>query len=146
MSETLTLLSGHIILNGISVDEKYASCLPLVRADRNKIEQVFMNLTVNAAEAMEGHGRLTLETGFDRNEKHVFVKINDTGPGVDEENMKLLFEPFFSTKPRGRGTGLGLSISHGIIKQHKGTIDVESDPGQGTAFIVRLPFEEPVEK
>ncbi|MDY6850817.1 MAG: PAS domain S-box protein [Thermodesulfobacteriota bacterium] len=139
IGETLSLLEGHIIMKGLDVVKSLDPRLPLVSAHRVKMEQVFMNLIINAAEAMEGRGRLEIKSFHDEDEGLVKVRISDTGRGVPEDIKKRLFEPFFSTKSRGRGTGLGLAISHGIINQHKGRIDVESQVGQGSSFTICLP-------
>jgi signal transduction histidine kinase len=103
------------------------------------MQQVFMNLIINAAEAMESGGRLTLATRFDPAEGCVEVEFRDTGHGISEEDMERIFDPFFTTKDVGHGTGLGLSISYGIVKEHKGAISVESEVGRGATFVVRLP-------
>ena len=137
--ETLFLLEGHVILKNITVDFEPEGNLPRIRAVKSKLEQVFLNLIVNAAEAMEGNGRLSIASEFVRSANILRVFINDTGHGVESGNMKKIFEPFYTTKKRGRGTGLGLSISHGIIKQHRGTITIESQSGQGSTFIIELP-------
>jgi len=110
--------------------------------DSDQIIQVLTNLATNAFDAMPEGGKLTLETGGD--ERTVWLKLTDTGVGIPKENMKKLFSPFFTTKKIGQGTGLGLAVSYGIIKMHRGKIDVESnvDPTAGptgTTFIVRLP-------
>jgi len=111
----------------------------MVVIDPSQIQQVFMNLIINAAEAMEGGGRLTLATRFDPVKEFIEVEFTDTGHGISEENMGRLFDPFFTTKETGHGVGLGLAISYGIIKRHEGTISVESEVGKGTTFIIRLP-------
>jgi two-component system NtrC family sensor kinase len=98
-----------------------------------------MNLIINAAEAMDGNGRLSLATRFDPAEGFVEVDFADTGHGISEENVERIFDPFFTTKEVGHGTGLGLAISYGIIKEHKGTISAVSEVGKGTTFTVRLP-------
>jgi signal transduction histidine kinase len=98
-----------------------------------------MNMIINAAEAMEGGGRLTLETRFDPVDDSVDVMFTDTGHGIREEDMPSLFDPFFTTKEVGHGTGLGLAISYGIVRKHRGTITVESEVGKGTTFIISLP-------
>jgi signal transduction histidine kinase len=100
---------------------------------------VFINMIINAAEAMEGGGRLTLETRYDPNDNSVDAMFTDTGHGIREEDMASLFDPFFTTKQVGHGTGLGLAISYGIVRKHKGAIYVESEVGKGTTFIVSLP-------
>lgn len=139
IEESLSLLSGHIIMNGITVEKDMLSRLPEIKVQKTKIEQVIINLIINAAEAMSGIGHLRLETTFLQKSNEVIFRITDTGPGIQEEDRKKLFDPFFTTKPRGRGVGLGLSISHGIIKQHGGRIEVDTYPGVGSEFSVFLP-------
>ncbi len=137
-----------------------------VSADPRQVEQVLMNLCINARDAMPGGGRLTIRTGttdLDRNfcDRHpwartgvfCFFSVSDTGCGMDDETRRQLFEPFYTTKEPGRGTGLGLSTAYGIVKQHDGMIHVESAPGEGATFTVYLPVtnqpaevrEEPLE-
>jgi len=118
---------------------KHLSELPLVRCNPGQLNQVFMNLLVNAAQAIPEHGDVTIETA--RDDDHVVIRIADTGKGIGPEHLSRLFDPFFTTKEVGKGTGLGLSISHGIIQKHHGNITVESEPGKGTTFTVRLPIE-----
>jgi signal transduction histidine kinase len=98
---------------------------------------VFTNLLVNAAHAIETRGEIRIRTRHEGSE--VVVEIADTGKGMTQETLSKLFTPFFTTKPRGQGTGLGLSVSYGIIAKHKGRIDVQSQPGQGSTFTIRLP-------
>jgi signal transduction histidine kinase len=107
--------------------------------DPSQIQQIFMNLIINAAEAMNGAGKLTLTTRLVPADNAVEVDFSDTGHGISEEDLDRIFDPFFTTKEVGHGTGLGLAISYGIIKEHKGTISVESQVGKGTTFTVRLP-------
>ena len=139
IGETLSLLDGHLIMKDILVFQDLEPRLPTVLAIRKKLEQVFMNMIINAAEAMQGKGFLGISTSSDLQKGQVYIKISDTGPGISDEARKLLFEPFFSTKPQARGAGLGLSIAHGIIRQYKGTIEVDSLPGQGATFTITLP-------
>jgi signal transduction histidine kinase len=103
-----------------------------------QLNQVFMNLLVNAAQAMEGFGRITIDL-FEQDEALV-VRISDTGKGIAPEHLSRIFEPFFTTKPVGEGTGLGLSLSYSIIHRHQGTLEVESEVGKGTCFTIRLPL------
>jgi two-component system NtrC family sensor kinase len=101
------------------------------------LQQVFLNLSLNACEAMPGGGTLTItSTAADGK---VLVKLADTGFGIKKEHFDRIFEPFFSTKPVGKGTGLGLSVSYGIIQQHGGALELESEDGQGTTFTIILP-------
>ena len=106
-------------------------CLPF------QLKQVFMNLLVNAAHAIENRGVITIRSGHDA--EHVWVAISDTGKGIDPRHLNRIFEPFFTTKPVGVGTGLGLSVSYSIIQKHNGSIEVASEPGKGTTFTIRLP-------
>ncbi len=105
-----------------------------------QLNQVFMNLLINASQAIENWGEITIRTWSDR--KNVFVAIGDTGCGIPPQNLQHLFEPFFTTKGSGVGTGLGLSIAYEIIKKHHGEITVTSQPGSGTVFTLRLPLEQ----
>jgi signal transduction histidine kinase/ActR/RegA family two-component response regulator len=118
--------------------------LARIRADAGQIEQVLMNLVVNARDAMPGGGRLTLSTrnhraAADAAVSHVVLKIADTGCGIDSAVMAHLFEPFFTTKEEGKGTGLGLATVYGIVHQSGGHLEVESAPGEGASFVVYLP-------
>jgi PAS domain S-box-containing protein len=114
--------------------------LPLLRCHPNQLAQVFANLLVNAAQAIEKQGVIRVRTRHESNE--VVVSISDTGKGMEPETLSKLFTPFFTTKPRGQGTGLGLSVSQSIIARHQGRIEVDSTPGQGTTFRILLPVTE----
>jgi two-component system cell cycle sensor histidine kinase/response regulator CckA len=108
-----------------------------LKADRGQLDQVLMNLAINAADAMPGGGSLTIRTGLGDGE--AWFEVADTGTGIQPEIRDKLFDPFFTTKPAGKGTGLGLSIVHGIVTSHGGRVEVESAVGEGTAFRVLLP-------
>jgi len=114
-----------------------------VKADSSQLQQVFLNMTVNAADAMEGRGKLTITTRNVTEGNHDLVEVvfSDTGPGIPQENLEKLFEPFFTTKPVGKGTGLGLAVSHGIIQDHGGTITVKTKINEGSSFFIRLPAQ-----
>jgi two-component system, NtrC family, sensor kinase len=118
--------------------------LPKVECNLSQINQVFMNLLVNAAHAIADRGSITIKTGTNAAESSVWVEIKDTGCGISPENFKRIFDPFFTTKPVGKGTGLGLSLSYGIIQRHHGRIDLESVLGAGTTFKITLPVRQPV--
>ncbi len=121
------------------VVKEYAT-LPEVECLPSQLNQVFMNLLVNAAHAIEEHGVITLRTGA--SDEEVWIEVSDTGKGIPPENLKRIFEPFFTTKPVGMGTGLGLSLSYGIVQKHHGRIEAESEVGKGTTFRVTLPVRQ----
>lgn len=112
--------------------------IPNIRCIRGQLEQVFVNLLVNAAQAITEHGTITIRTETDG--KQAFFEVEDTGCGIAEDDLKYLFDPFFTTKPVGSGTGLGLAISYNIIQRHGGEIRVDSSPGKGTRFHISLPL------
>lgn len=113
---------------------------PEIECFPSQLNQVFMNLLVNAGHAIEERGTITIRTGTE--DEQVWVEISDSGKGIEEEHLTRIFEPFFTTKPVGKGTGLGLSLSYGIIKKHNGRIEVKSAPGVGTTFRVWLPVSQ----
>jgi signal transduction histidine kinase len=108
-------------------------------ADKDQLKQVFFNVVVNASEAMTRGGSLAIRTKWVQDRSQVAVHVADTGPGIDPEHMNKLFDPFFTTKEMG--TGLGLAISYGIIKAHRGHIELNSKPGEGCEVIITLPAE-----
>ncbi len=113
--------------------------LPEIECYPSQINQVFMNLLVNAGHAIEEHGTITIRTGAEG--EQVWVEITDSGKGIAPENLTRIFDPFFTTKPVGKGTGLGLSLSYGIVEKHRGRLEVESEIGKGTTFRVWLPIK-----
>lgn len=133
-------LEDHILLRNIAVRTYLDPDLPLVAGDENKLEQVFINLIINAAQSMDGIGTLTLRTEVAVGTEGVRVECSDTGSGIDDKHIGRIFEPFFTTKGPGKGTGLGLSICHGIVEHHGGTMTVESSKEQGSTFIMSLPM------
>jgi signal transduction histidine kinase len=114
--------------------------LPMVKADIQQINHMFMNIILNAAQAMEGNGTLTLKTYVNSDKDHVCIEITDTGPGIPDDIKNNIFEPFFTTKEEGKGTGLGLSIVYGIVENHLGRIHVTSEISKGTKFLIELPL------
>jgi signal transduction histidine kinase len=138
VSETLLLAEKQMSKEGIRVETRLAPGLPAVLGDANTLQQVILNLLTNAWDALEQGGEVSIETSSapDR-PSAVRLVIADTGRGIAPEDLPRIFDPFFSTKPRG--TGLGLSISDGIVREHGGTIDVESAPGRGTRFVLTFP-------
>ena len=135
-------LEDHVLLRDVSIHRSFAPDLPKVTGDENKLEQVFINLIINAAQSMEGSGTLTLRTEFAPATNRVRIECSDTGCGIDDQDLVRIFEPFFTTKKQGKGTGLGLSICHGIVQKHGGTITIESSKGQGSTFTILLPVAE----
>jgi signal transduction histidine kinase len=139
IDETLTFIEQQILRKRISVKTKYAPNLPKIIMDSNQIKQVFANLFINAVESMQEGGILGVRIDTVQKEgdhSYVRVTVSDTGTGIPRENLSRIFDPFFTTKNSEGNTGLGLSISKGIIDKHLGTIEVESEPGRGTRFIV----------
>jgi two-component system NtrC family sensor kinase len=134
----LNLVKDQAMFHGIEIKTSLAENLPDIVGDRARLEDVFLNLFINAADAMKGKGSLTITTepGSNNSAK---ILVSDTGKGIDREHLPHIFEPFFTTKEPGKGTGLGLSIVYGIIRKHNGVIDAESEPGKGTTFIISLP-------
>jgi len=135
--ETLQLLRPHIEKQIIVVEKEFQS-LPIILMDREQMKQVFLNLLLNAIQAMPGGGHLTLRGRNSEDGQWIHISIQDSGIGISSENINKLFDPFFSTKEGG--IGLGLSITHRIIDQHHGKIEVESAPGNGTLFTIWLPI------
>lgn len=140
INEGLFFLEKQVLFHDVRIIKQLDSALPLVEGDANQIKQVCMNMMVNAAEAMSQRGgALTITTGREKDESMIFISFRDEGTGIPPEIKSKIFDPFFTTKGVGKGTGLGLSTSYGIIQNHHGMIDVESEPGKGATFIIYLP-------
>ncbi|MCL4505600.1 MAG: cache domain-containing protein [Chloroflexi bacterium] len=145
LQECVALVEDQASFHNIELIKDLHDGLPPVIIDPAQIQQVFINMLINAAEAMQNGGRLALSTHFEPTERFVQVDFADTGHGITAENMERIFDPFFSTKETGHGVGLGLAISYGIIKEHQGTISVQSEVGKGTTFTIQLPVAEGAE-
>ncbi len=143
IERTLSLVEHHADFHDILITKDYMPDIPLIFFDSNQIEQVFVNILVNASQAMPKGGDLKISTRLEEEEGYVSISLSDTGSGIAPENMDKLFDPFFSTKGH-KGTGLGLSVSYGIVESHGGSIEVESMVGAGTTFTVKLPITEAV--
>lgn len=139
INHVLTMVENQLKLKNIECKREFAQGLPKILADKHQLEQVFLNIILNAEHAMEGGGTLTVITALTPAKDTVLIKFADTGKGISKENLPHIFEPFFTTKEEGEGTGLGLAMSYGIITSHGGTIDVESTVGKGSAFTIALP-------
>ncbi|MGD2096188.1 MAG: ATP-binding protein [Desulfobacterales bacterium] len=148
IEQTLFLNANLLKISGVKVETHLDPDLPDLIGSEDQLQQVFMNLVSNAAEAMEtkGDGRLQITTRHSLRDDRLLVDFKDTGVGVPEKNLSKLFEPFFTTKKKGKGVGLGLSVAYGIIQEHGGSIYVESQAGEGTCFNVKLPLKPDSEK
>ncbi len=139
--QTIDIIRNQAKFHNVKIHLDLDPELPRVRGDASQLQQVYMNLMINAADAMNDRGEVHIATREvnDNGKSFVEIEFTDTGPGIPEEYLGKLFEPFFTTKPVGKGTGLGLAVSHGIIKKHGGYIRVKSTPGKGTSFYLRIP-------
>jgi signal transduction histidine kinase len=137
IDSTLNLLVNKY-KHRIRLHKNYSE-IPLINCYASQLNQVWMNLLVNAAQAIDEEGDVYIRTGLE--DEYVIIEIKDTGKGIPPEVKEKIFDPFFTTKPVGEGTGLGLSITHSIIKKHNGLIEIESEIGKGTTFTVKLPLK-----
>ncbi len=141
ITRTLFLLENQTLFQNIEIKKTLAENIPEVPADIQQMNHVFMNIILNAAQAMEGKGILSIKTSLSQDNNHLRIEISDTGPGIPEEIITHIFDPFYTTKEEGQGTGLGLSMVYGIIEDHNGSINVESTVGLGSTFIIDLPLK-----
>ncbi|MBW2284510.1 MAG: GHKL domain-containing protein, partial [Deltaproteobacteria bacterium] len=142
--DKILMLNANLLkINRVTVEKRLGPDVPQLVGSEDQLQQVFMNLVSNAAEAIEanGGGRLIIETGHAQSENTITVSVADTGIGISRENLSRLFEPFYTTKKKGKGVGLGLSVAYGIIEEHGGVISVDSEEGKGTRFAVTLPIK-----
>mgnify|MGYP000377392221 CR=1 FL=1 len=139
LQECLALVEHQAMFHNVRLIRNLQPDLPAAVVDPAQLQQVFMNIIVNAAEAMDGAGTLIATTRFEPVSRMIHVAISDTGRGIRPEDLERVFDPFFSTKPSGQGVGLGLAISYRIVQEHRGTISVQSEVGRGTTFTVSLP-------
>ncbi|MBI5604410.1 MAG: PAS domain S-box protein [Deltaproteobacteria bacterium] len=145
IQEMIAVVENKFNLEKVQVESHLAPDLPPTMADPDKMGQVFMNILMNARQAMERAGIITVSSNWDPETRHIRLSFEDTGSGIPPEILHKIFDPFFTTKPVGMGTGLGLAVSYGIVKDHEGEIRVESTPGEGSRFTVDLPIQEPEE-
>lgn len=142
---TISMVRNQAKFHNIKFSLNFDDSIPQIPTDPNQLQQVFLNLLINSADAMSERGQVTVATraisDTASGNKYVEIEFTDTGPGIPEEHLSRVFEPFFTTKPVGKGTGLGLAVSYGIIKKHGGNIFVRSETGKGASFFVRLPVE-----
>ena len=137
LNEVFSVVEQQALFQNITIDKHLSAELPTIMVDKGQIRQVFMNIILNAAEALNGKGDIIVATQLASSDHFIEIEFTDNGPGVPPEDLDRVFEPFFTTKEKG--TGLGLSISYGIIERHNGNIIVRSKVGKGTTFVIRLP-------
>jgi len=139
LTTAVRIIEKHVTFRKVNIIKDFQPDIPAVNVDLDQMKSVFNNLLVNAADAMPDGGDLTISTSYNHDERMVHVSFADTGTGIPEENLNKIFDPFFTTKEPGKGTGLGLSVIYGIIEKHNGSILVQSTPGKGTVFTIKLP-------
>ncbi len=140
IEQAFSFLREHALLQNISINKEYSSSMLISEGDNNQLIQVFTNLIINATQAMDGKGNITVRTNKDKPKGKIYIEISDTGCGISEKNLPKIFDPFFTTKEEGKGTGLGLSTVRDIIEKHKGTIGVKETSPEGTTFLIELPL------
>lgn len=140
IQDTMRLVRNQLLLSGVEEATYVSADLPSVCGDYKSLQQVFLNLFINAIQAMPKGGRLSTKA-YASDEEWVKIEVSDTGEGIDPEQIPHIFDPFFTTKEVGRGTGLGLSVTYGILQKHGGSIEVHSEKGVGTTFTIVLPAE-----
>jgi signal transduction histidine kinase len=142
IQETLSLLEHPLKTARITVSSDLAAATPSVTGNAGKLQQVFLNLFLNARDAMPGGGVLEVRTSLV--DGRVEIVVTDSGVGISREHIKKIYDPFFTTKTAGKGTGLGLSVSYGIVQEHGGSISVDSQLGRGTTFKLDFPLSRKV--
>jgi PAS domain S-box-containing protein len=140
IDKSLNLLINQPLFQNVDVIKEIDANMPSISGDMGQLQQVFTNLFINAADAMDGKGQLRINVSFDWKREYFIIKVADTGPGIPDDLKEKIFEIFFTTKPVGKGTGLGLSITKNILQLHGGNIMVDSEPEKGTVFTIELPM------
>jgi len=146
VSHSLNLIRDQELFLNITLVKEMSGDMMLIHADKNQLSQVFINLIMNAIDAMEKKGTLTFRTYRNKPDKKVYIEVSDTGCGISKEHLSKIFDPFFTTKETGKGTGLGLSTSYGIIKENVGQISIKETSPKGTTFLIELPLYTPGEQ
>ncbi len=139
LESTLNIVRNELKYKA-QIETRYGD-LPEIECLPSRLNQVFLNLLVNAGQAIDDKGAIVIATGT-RNDE-AWISVEDTGCGIPKEHLNRIFEPFFTTKPVGQGTGLGLSVSYSIVRRHGGRIEVDSEVGRGTRFTIFLPLRQP---
>jgi len=140
IDKSVDLVFHQASMQSVKIEKKVRPNLPRTMIDVGQIQQVFINILLNAIEAMPQGGTLTVSSGIE--DEMAAIQFTDTGIGIPEENLPKILDPFFTTKKQGKGTGLGLSVSYGIVERHQGKLEVKSKVGKGTTFTVKLPIKE----
>ena len=140
LTRTLFLLEKQVLFQNIQIETRLNADIPQVYGDIQQLNHVFMNIILNAAQAMDGKGKLSISTVFSSDKENVIIEIADTGPGIPDDVLPHVFEPFYTTKDEGKGTGLGLSLAYGIVESHQGKITARNNPDQGSVFTIELPI------
>ena len=138
IQKTVKLVKNQSMVAGIQIVTSISPDLPNIRGNLRNLEQAFLNLFINAIHAMSGGGIITIRADQE-SDKFIKISIQDTGTGIKAEDMEHIFEPFYTTKAVGKGTGLGLAVTYSLVKKHGGHIEVQSETGVGTVFLVYLP-------
>ncbi len=146
LTRTLFLLENQVLFQNIAIHKNFLNDLPLVVSDAQQLNHLFMNIILNAAQAMDSKGTLTISTMLLENKECVRIQISDSGPGIPQNVLPHIFEPFYTTKEEGKGTGLGLSLAYNIIESHGGQISAENNPDHGATFIIDLPLNQKYEE
>jgi two-component system NtrC family sensor kinase len=142
IDKSIDLISHQASMQSVKIERRVKPDLPKMMIDMGQIQQVFINILLNAIEAMPQGGTLTVSSGIE--DEMAAIRFTDTGVGIPEENLRKILDPFFTTKQQGKGTGLGLSVSYGIIERHRGKLEVKSKVGKGSTFTVKLPIKEKI--
>ena len=143
LGHSLDLIRDTKFFMGIKIKKELSEDIVLIKGDRDQLAQVIVNLVMNAVDAMDHKGTMTLRTYRNKPAQKAFIEVSDTGPGIPEKDLPLIFDPFFTTKAQGKGTGLGLSTAYGIVKENGGRIWVKETSRKGTTFAVELPLYQP---
>jgi signal transduction histidine kinase len=139
VKESILLINKQAAFRNITLEQELAADLPLILADKGQIQQALINLALNAIEATDSGGKVSFTTCFIPKSKQIEIAVSDTGTGIPKDIIDKIIDPFFTTKDDGNG--LGLAITHGIIGQHGGSLHVNSEIGQGSSFVIRLPVD-----
>ncbi|MGB6066559.1 MAG: ATP-binding protein [Desulfomonilaceae bacterium] len=141
IDETLKLVGNQMLVSRVEAEKQIPKNFPSVHGDYKSLQQVFLNLFINAIHAMPNGGKMSIRGYLSNGDRFLRVEVSDTGIGIEPEHIPLIFDPFYTTKDVGKGTGLGLSVTYSILQKHGGTVEVQSEKGRGTTFTVILPTE-----